>query len=67
MTDFGWSYPAGCDGPDDDFDDELDGDNSEATYGPMREPCPECSEPAVAAWDHLKTCPHYEEMMDLPF
>ncbi|MFB3133797.1 MAG: hypothetical protein ACE10K_14865 [Rhodothermales bacterium] len=39
----------------------------EVVEGPMREPCPECNEPAVAAWDHREECPYYEEMVDLPF
>ncbi len=52
----------------DNFDDEPDlCTRSEMACGPMREPCPECSEPAVAAWDHLEECPYYEKMMDLPF
>ena len=57
-----------------DFDDEpergasaADVGDTETTYGPMREPCPECGEPAVAAWDHQEACPYHEETIELPF
>lgn len=48
-------------------DDQAESDWQSEFSTPEIEPCPECSEPAVASWDHLPECPYYEEMLDLPF
>lgn len=51
-----------------DFDDPPSSNDRQSEFTVLEiEPCPMCGEPTIAEWGHLETCPHYEEMMDLPF